>query len=238
MSYAIVPYRGGSSPVIYEGEIVDSPSPSRRRRRKKRSASVASAPAPTPKRRKAKKTSAKKTSAKKKATRKKKRTPAQIAATKRLVAANKARRGGKKTAGRKRKTSQKSAPRRSAPKRKKARRGPVGGAVRVRGSSGRAVTIVAPHKSAHSPCPSCGRYHDLRQHWSHKKGPHNYFTRTEASYSCARTGKGCAPKTRKTKTGKRKNLTKRRQSVQKPMTRAQAQILAVRAKWNARAKGR
>lgn len=234
MSYAIVPYSHGGSPKIYEGVIEDAPAP-RRRRRKKRSTSASSAPAASaPKRRKAKKTSAKK-----KATRKKKRTPAQIAATKRMVAANKAKRGGKrpkKTAAKKRKTSQKSS-RRSAPKRKKARRGPVGGAVRVRGSSGRAVTIVAPHKSAHSPCPSCGRYHDLRQHWSHKKGPHNYYTRTESSFSCARNGT-CAPKTKKTKSGKRKNVTKRRQAVQKPMTRAQAQILAVRAKWNARAKGR
>src|SRR5690606_38211801 len=165
---------------------------------------------------------------------KKRRTPAQIAATKRMLAANKKRAGKKrpkKTSG-KRKTVRKTSAKRAAPKRKKARRTAPLGAVRVRGSSGRAVTIVAPHKASHSPCPSCGRYHDLRQHWSHKKGPHNYFTRSEASYACARYG-DCAPKSKKTKTGKRKNLTKRRQAVQKPITRAQAQMAAIRAKWNA-----
>lgn len=234
MSYAIVPYSGGGSPVVYEGEIIDGPAPRRRRGKKKvkrrATAQSASSQRQPPKRKKVGKKTAKKAS-------KKRRTPAQIAATKRMLAANKAKRGGKrpkKTAG-KRKKARKTSAKRSAPKRKKARRAAPLGAVRVRGSSGRAVTIVAPHKASHSPCPSCGRYHDLRQHWSHKKGPHNYFTRSEASYACARYG-DCAPKSKKTKAGKRKSLTKRRQAVQKPITRAQAQMAAIRAKWNAKAK--
>lgn len=157
---------------------------------------------------------------------KKRRTPAQVAATEALVARNKARAG---------KTSRKSPARKTATKRKKA----VGfalGAARVRRPGHRAVTIVAPHASGGHPCPNCGRYHGLRQHWSHKKGPRSTFTRTEHDYLCRRYGV-CAAKRPKKTAGKRKKgkkRTVRRQGVQK----VSPQVRAVLAKWNKKARGK
>lgn len=174
---------------------------------------------------------AKKASAKKSAKPKKRRTAAQRAATARLVAANKARRKGKKKSTSKKSTKRKTSVKRSAPKRRVGQ----GRAVRVRGATGREVVVVGPHPSAtERPCPSCGRYHDLREHWSHRKAPHSRSTRTEHSYRCKRKG-DCAPiKRKKKKTVRRKKKV----AQQKPMTLAQIRALICREKFLKKGKRR
>lgn len=109
--------------------------------------------------------------------RKKPRTAAQKAATARMVAANKRARKGERGLMTD-KEFHKTAAKARGNTRKARRQAAVLGAFR---GGPRGGIRVAPHPG-NARCTICHKVHDQREHYSHKRGPHNIRTGTEHAY--------------------------------------------------------